>query len=229
MQINNTNNYRVKGRGRSTGGRYTTHEQSADNAYHRIEYPPAPRVLTIPLPPIHNTPTVTAVRSGSAQTLPDGLLIREEEWVLSIDLEHRLSPRAVVSPIISNMPGYTGHMWGAANEYVDGARSGGMVHFVDSMAAATNPPQMRLRIMTPSGETLIVDPRAGSTHVTVGDVHRAVIGGMRRIGRNQSQGAGFTQRRVLFLRDGTRMEVDIWMWRGLIQVGGMINLWAIQL
>ncbi|KAF9448827.1 hypothetical protein P691DRAFT_791990 [Macrolepiota fuliginosa MF-IS2] len=228
MSIGNTNNHRLRGRGRSTGGGPTIHERSS-NVYHRIEYPPAPRMLTIPLPPVHDTPAAAALRSGSIQAFQNNPLIREEGRVLSVDLEHRDIPYAVVSPVVSDMPGYAGHMWGAANEYVGGARSGRRVHFVDSMAAATNPPQIRLRIMTPWRETLIVDPRAGNTYVAVGDVQRAVIGWMRHIEQNQGQGAGFTQRSVVQARDGTRMEVDIWMWRGLLQVRGRIDLWVIQL
>ncbi|KAF9443214.1 hypothetical protein P691DRAFT_713572 [Macrolepiota fuliginosa MF-IS2] len=224
MSIDNTSNHRLRGHGRLSSGR-------SSNVDRGIEYPAAPRMVTIPLPPVHDTPTITTVRRDSAQGLPNDSLIPEGR-ILSVDLEHREIPRAVVSPVISDMPGYTGHMWGAANEYVDSARNGRSVHFVDSITAATTPPQMRLRIITPWGETLIVDRRAGNTHVAIGDVQRAVIGWMRGIEQMamiQGQSARLTQRMVVWARDGTRMEVDIWMWRGLIQVGGRIDLWAIQL
>ncbi|KAF9443215.1 hypothetical protein P691DRAFT_788325 [Macrolepiota fuliginosa MF-IS2] len=152
--------------------------------------------------------------------------------VINTELEYRDIPRAVVSPVISDMPGYTGHMWGAAREDLGGVGEGRMVHFVDSMAAATNPPQASLWIMTPQEETLLVGPRVGNAHVSVGDVQRAVIAWMRRIeyqARTEGRIFGLTQRKLVQIRDRTVMEVVVWMWRGLLQVGGRLDLWAIQL
>ncbi|KAF9448817.1 hypothetical protein P691DRAFT_791980 [Macrolepiota fuliginosa MF-IS2] len=155
---------------------------------------------------VHDTPTITTVRSNSVQEPPHDLLIREGCWVFNIDLEYRVFPRPVVSPVASDMPEYDGRIWGAASEYVNGARSGRRVHFVDSVATA-------LRIITPWGEVLIVDPRAGNTHVTVGDVQRAVIGWMHRIEQSQVQGARFTQRSMAWTRE---MEQE---WRSIFGCG----------
>lgn len=188
--------------------------------------------MTVPLPSVPDAATVTAVRAGNNQTLSSNLLIRQEPRVLNINLENREIPRPVVSPVISDMPGYPGHMWGAVNGDVDNAGDGRIVHFADSMAAATNPPQMRLVIITTWGEALVVEPRIGSQHVSVGDVQRTIIAWMRTIeqaAQTRGQRTRLTRRIVVRARDGTVMEVEVWMWRGLVRVGGSIGIWAIQL
>lgn len=194
----------------------------------QISCPPAPRILPILLPQESDEYTVgTPARMlvNPAQGLLGAQQVQGQPWALDFELEYQCLPRPVVDPTVSfDMPPCTGHMWGARGPYI---------YFAYNTAPATNPPLMRLRLMTPGpyGTKLDVIPAASNQFVTVGDVKRVVITWMRGV-EEMTYGLkspALVQRITVRGRDGTAMAVDAWSWRGLVKVKDSVDLWAIQL
>lgn len=198
-----------------------------------IVYPPAPMIQTIPLPPVDSSGTATAAAVSPSRPRPLGAhSARERRWILNSVLKCHEFLHPVVEPIVSDMPSYVGHMWGARDHYINGSIRGKTVHFADSAVSATNPPLARLRLAAPNGDRLIVNPTIGNDFVSVGDVQRTVIAWMRRVEQMtyRQEGPGLTRRKTVRASDGmASMDVDVWVWRGLVKVEGRIDLWAINL
>lgn len=202
----------------------------------RIIYPPTPMIPTIPLPiedEYSSRTTTSATRNSGRQPLI-ARPAREQPWSVNVNavLAYQRSLRPVVEPIVSDMPAYPGHMWGARDPYVDDRTTRGQtVHFASSSAPATNPPLVQLRLATPHNRRLVVHSTVGNSFVSVSDVQRTVIAWMRRVEEMTygQEGPGLTRKKRVRARDGTTMEVNVWVWSGLVKMEGGIDLWAIVL
>lgn len=114
----------------------------------------------------------------------------------------------------------------------DSDSSGRTVHFIDSTVPATSPPLVRLRLATPHGGRLIMNPTMGNQFVSAGDVKRMIIAwmcGIEQVIHGLEEGPGLAQRRAVRTRNGATMDVDVWVWRGLLKVMGSVDLWEIVL
>jgi hypothetical protein len=137
--------------------------------------------------------------------------------------------RPVVEPVLSDMPAYDGHRWGARDEHTSIIRWLS-VHFPQSTKPATVPPVKKMRLAWPFGGTLLVRPTIGSRFVSVVDIQKAVIVLMRAERPYiQDENTRFTQRTIARGRDGTAISVEVWAWKGLTRARDELDLWEIHL
>jgi hypothetical protein len=149
--------------------------------------------------------------------------------LLAVELRHQEFIRPVVKPVLSDMPPYIGHGWGAYNEHMS-VMGGLNIHFANSTVPATIPPQVRMRLARPFGGILVVTPMIGNQFVSVGDVQRTVIAWMRwEQPHVQDEGLQLTGRTTAWARDGTTRVVDVWVWRGLTKGSEETGVWTINL
>lgn len=200
-------------------------QQTVQRTDYPLNYPPAPMMLPVRLPATTTSAVVNSTPSSS--THPAG----EQPWTVVPVLRYQETLRAVAEPIITDTAN-PGHITDTADPgHMSGIR-GETIQFVSSTAPATNPPLVRLRLATPYGGRLIVNPAIDNPFVSVGDVQRTVISWMDRVQRmsdGEEDGPGLTRRKMVRARDGTAMEVSVWVWRGLVKVEGVIDLWTIEL
>lgn len=194
----------------------TPHYQGGISGAHQVHHRPPSSMLAAAVPTGANPPA--GYHFGLGQ---------EIICYLNASLRYHESLRAVVKPLLSDMPPYPGHCWGARDE--DGICEGALnIHFAYSTIPATYPPKTRMRLARPFGGKLIVTPTVGNQFVSVGDVQKAVIAWMRwEQPHVQDEGFRLTGREIARARDDTTVSVEVWVWRGLTSVGG--DLWEIHL
>ncbi|KAJ3561503.1 hypothetical protein NP233_g10148 [Leucocoprinus birnbaumii] len=210
--------------------RQTPELQDTYNIQEILACPMAPRIFPISLP-------TTSIRSFAESSgigqpnprveVPRGLHQRFKR--IHVDLFYTAEPRPVTQPVISDLPPFEGHMWGAVDDYTESANEKQIIHFVDSTASATQPPSRSITITTERGETIPIFPRSGSEFVTVGDVQRVVVAWMRIVEKGawlQGQRAGLSETMIVNSHLGCPIEVDVWMWRGLVNEGE--GVWSIR-
>ncbi|KAJ3568162.1 hypothetical protein NP233_g5892 [Leucocoprinus birnbaumii] len=210
--------------------RRTPEFQDAYVVQEMLGCPTAPRMLPISLP----TASTRSFAGSSDIEQPNpraevsrGLHQRFKR--IHVDLFYTAEPRPVTQPVLSDLPPFEGHMWGAVDDYTESANEGQIIHFVDSMASATQPPSRSITITTERGETIPIFPRSGSGFVTVGDVQRVVVAWMRIVEKGawlQGQKAGLSETMIVNSHLGCPIEVDVWMWRGLVNEGE--GVWSIH-
>lgn len=200
-----------------------------------IVYPSAPRIRLRELPledeAIHHQQMVN-ISDGSNQLLPPILLFRNN---LLPRIDARLAfqerARAVVRPTITFMPEFPEYLWAAVGAQVT-RRDDVRVHFEEIADAATDPPVSSMRMTTEFGGWIVIDSREGTPYVTVADVQKAVIRWMKETRTRPSS----RERAVRFSSwvrvtddNGTELEVEVWVWRGLTPLPGNIENWALHL
>ncbi|EKM78933.1 hypothetical protein AGABI1DRAFT_107368 [Agaricus bisporus var. burnettii JB137-S8] len=175
------------------------------------EYPPAPMMRTIALPPVADTP-------------PD-----RERWQLNPALRYDDFTRPVVKPVLSDMLPYPGHRWAAWDQ--DESCAGELnIHFGYNMAPATDPPLSRMTLTRPFGGILAVEPDRGDQFVSVGAVQSTVVTWMRwEQPHVQGEGLQLSGETAARGRNGTMRTIEVWVWRGLTKARGESKVWEINL
>jgi hypothetical protein len=186
----------------------------AHHVHHRL-----PSSVLAVVPTIINRPEQTARHHPMHQM----------EWQLNAELKFDESIRPVVKPVLSDMPPYPGHRWGAQDQDVSclGQLN---VHFPCSMTPATNPPLTRMRLSRPFGGKLVVIPTVGHQFVSIGDVQKAVVAWMRwEQPHVRDDGVQLTRRERIRAHDGTTASDEVWVWRGLKKSMCESDEWGINL
>lgn len=203
-----------------------------------LRYPPGPRLSPIEIAPDTEHPQqIINITSGEDQLLPSALLFQHDA-LPKVDprLAFQERQRPVAQPTITFMPEYPDYLWGAAtNQVTSRAREDGMrVHFEEITEAATNPPVSRMSIWTgiPGGWQIVEASQRERQYVAVVDIQREVIGWMKGVEQNASSkgaSAGLSRWVRMTDWDGTEVEVEVWVWRGLQPLGTTMEMWELVL
>lgn len=211
-------------------------QQQQPDVYRNLQnlrYPPGPGLSPIEISPDPEHQLVT-VMQGEDQLLPSALLFQHDaKPKVDPRLAFQERQRPVAQPTITFMPEYPEYLWGAATNQVTSREEGMRVHFEEITDAATNPPVSRMSIWTgASGGWQIVEAQRERQYVAVVDVQRKVIGWMK--GAEQHASArGMSNDLSRWVRitdwDGTEVEVEVWVWRGLRPLGATMEMWELIL
>jgi hypothetical protein len=97
---------------------------------------------------------------------------------------------------------------------------------------ATEPPVVQMVIRTDTDNFVTVDAEQGSPYVTVVDVQRAIIHWMKET-YGTSGDNNLTRRFSRWVRmlddDGTEVEIEIWVWKGLSSLSTDMVNWYLHL
>lgn len=211
-------------------------QQGQYDLHRNVLHPGAPKLVPRELPAeeeqIQFRQAVT-ISHGDDQLLPMALLFQNDATSgMDARLAFHKRQRPVAQPTITFMPEYPEYLWGAVGHHITRSDNDMRVHFEAITEPATNPPASRMRIVTEFGDWFVVEPQDGCGYVTVQDVQRRVIRWMQEISSRTDPGETTTSlsRWVRIADwDGAEIEVEVWMWKGLMRLGETTETWCLKL